>query len=406
MSAHRPLRAAFATLAFASISASALVAAQPAQAAEQELKVESLGSEVVQTRVYEDPVQIMRWRFTNTGTQTTKSLDVQTPEGKVFIDEEGTQMLIRCTDWMFPLTPGLTAECEAWRRITDDEIRQGKTAKHSLNVVAFGKEGPKIPVMVDSVSTNGLGEKRDVKITNGTSEVELNNRTYGAPVEIYTFTFENTGNVTTKSSPHLIGPDDNIFVDEEGQEMLGHCVDWMFPLDPGHKVTCRFFRLLTPEEVEAGRTRPLELRFQLFGKDSDLIPTPNVPAVDFEKLTEEPSEEPTPEPTPAEEPSDEVADEQAEDATDATAEEATDEPTEESSSESSDEASGEGTVEVSVTNETVADGAEDATGQEAAVTAGGQGLAKTGVAGLASLAALAAVASAGGATLLARRRKA
>ncbi|MDZ3745929.1 hypothetical protein QP228_008080 [Pseudoglutamicibacter cumminsii] len=380
MSAHRPLRAAFATLAFASISASALVAAQPAHAAEQELKVESLGSEVVQTRVYEDPVQIMRWRFTNTGTQTTKSLDVQTPEGKIFIDEEGTQMLIRCTDWMFPLTPGLTAECEAWRRITDDEIRQGKTAKHSLNVVAFGKEGPKIPVTVDSVSTNGLGEKQAVKITNGTSEVELNNRIYGAPVEIYTFTFENTGNVTTKSSPHLIGPDGNIFVDEEGQEMLGHCVDWMFPLDPGYKVTCRFFRLLTPEEIEAGRTTPFELRFQLFGKDSDLIPAPSVPAVEFEKPAEEPepTEEPSAEPTPSEEPSDEVA----------------------------DEASGQGAVEVTVTNETVADGAEGATGQEAAVNAGDQGLAKTGVAGLASLAALAAVASAGGATLLGCRRKA
>lgn len=55
----------------------------------------------------------------------------------------------------------------------------------------------------------------------------------------------------------------------------------LFPLEPGDKATCRFFRLLTPPELENGRTTALELRFQLFGAGSELISAPAVPVVEF-----------------------------------------------------------------------------------------------------------------------------
>lgn len=278
MPALRSARAALAALALAALPAGALLTATPALAATPTLEVDSRGSEVVDNAVY-GPVQIMRWHFTNTGDVTTGYLDVQLPDGRVFIDDEGEQMLIRCTEWMFPLDPSESADCEAWRLLTDAEIRTGTTVEHSLDVVAFGSDGPRIPVTVPSVATNGVGEQREVTISNPKSEVVLDDPTYGA-VEIYTYTFENTGNIRTGTA-HLIGPDGNIFVDGEGEEMMGHCTEWMLPLSPGDTATCRFFRLLTPEELANGRTDALELRFELFGTGSDLIAAPSVPSIEF-----------------------------------------------------------------------------------------------------------------------------
>lgn len=112
-------------------------------------KITSLGA--VNDSTY-GPSEKMLVSVRNTGTVRTRYLDVQLPDGSVFVDDEGQQTFIgNCRPYALPLSPGEYTTCQMYRLLTDEELAMGRTFGLDLAVVLFGDNGPKSFVHKDSV---------------------------------------------------------------------------------------------------------------------------------------------------------------------------------------------------------------------------------------------------------------
>lgn len=90
------------------------------------------------------PSEKMKISVRNTGTTRTRYLDLQLPDGSVFVDDEGQQTFIgNCRPYALPLAPREYTTCEAYRLLTDKELAAGRTLDLDLVVVLFGNQGPK-----------------------------------------------------------------------------------------------------------------------------------------------------------------------------------------------------------------------------------------------------------------------
>lgn len=104
-------------------------------------KISSLGA--VNDSTY-GPSEKMKISVRNTGTTRTRYLDLQLPNGQVFVDDDGQQTFIgNCRPYALPLSPGQYTTCEAYRLLTDKELATGRTLDLDLVVVLFGNHGPK-----------------------------------------------------------------------------------------------------------------------------------------------------------------------------------------------------------------------------------------------------------------------
>lgn len=91
------------------------------------------------------PVEKIEITVKNTGQTRTNYLSLETPDGKVFVDEHGSQMFIgNCRPRAYPLYPNRSTTCDAYRRLTDRELATGWTTAQDLVVAVFGKNGPKV----------------------------------------------------------------------------------------------------------------------------------------------------------------------------------------------------------------------------------------------------------------------
>lgn len=91
------------------------------------------------------PVEKIEITVRNTGQTRTNYLSLETPDGKVFADEHGSQMFIgNCRHRAFPLYPTRSTTCDAYRRLTDRELATGWTMSQELVVAVFGADGPKV----------------------------------------------------------------------------------------------------------------------------------------------------------------------------------------------------------------------------------------------------------------------
>lgn len=113
-------------------------------------KITSLGA--VDDSTY-GPSEKMKISVRNTGTTRTRYLDLQLPNGQVFVDNDGQQTFIgNCRPYALPLSPGQYTTCEAYRLLTDKELASGRTLDLDLVVVLFGNNGPKSYVHKAGVS--------------------------------------------------------------------------------------------------------------------------------------------------------------------------------------------------------------------------------------------------------------
>lgn len=225
------------------------------------------------------PAQIMQFRLKNTGTVATNYFDLQLADGTQFVDREGEQALIHCVDGAMPLEPGETITCNAYRLLTTKEIQRGTTDPQDVRVVLFGASGPKIPAQVGAIATGGIGQTRELRVTNPRSTVDLHDSSYGA-VEKMQFDFENSGTMPT-ATLHTVAPDGLSYIDDEGEEMLLNCQAGMFPLEPGEKATCTQYRRLSAAEIAAGETVSQSVKFRAFGENGPVTVAPATSATRF-----------------------------------------------------------------------------------------------------------------------------
>lgn len=218
------------------------------------------------------PAQIMQFRLKNTGTIATNYFDLQLADGTQFVDREGEQALIHCVDGAMPLEPGETITSNAYRLLTTKEIQRGTTDPQDVRVVLFGASGPKIPAQVGAIATGGIGQTRELRVTNPRSTVDLHDSSYGA-VEKMQFDFENTGTMPT-ATLHTVAPDGLSYIDDEGEEMLLNCQAGIFPLEPGEKAACTQYRRLSAAEIAAGETIPQSVKFRAFGENGPVTAAP------------------------------------------------------------------------------------------------------------------------------------
>lgn len=245
---------------------------------------QAVAAKLIDHRVVDDftygPVAIYTIHVHNTGTEPTKTLNVTLPDGSVFLDREGEQALIRCLDNFMPLPPGDQATCEAYRLLTDAELRAGNTDPIDLVVTAFGADGPKVGGLhAESLPTGELGRKLTFHLVG---QDVADDSSYG-PVENIHFQVTNAGRVPAGFELAVYNADGQSYLDQHGDVMRLYCTDGSFTeLPAGESITCIAQRRLAESEIAAGTTDVQQLQFTGWGRNSQMIPGFTTAAITFD----------------------------------------------------------------------------------------------------------------------------
>ncbi|GAA1389514.1 hypothetical protein [Luteococcus peritonei] len=217
------------------------------------------------------PIEKIDVELRNTGTKPTRYLDVQTPSGEVYLDDEGEQMFIgNCRPKAMPLRPGTATTCTMYRRLSTAELETGRLQPQRLVVVTFGDKGPKVTGLRTGAAAFDADavHARRVEAHVATAGVRKDS-SYG-PVEVFKVDVKNTGWLPTRYLD-LQTPDGKVYLDAEGEQMfIGNCTTAL-PLAPGRSTTCDAYRRLEAAETRTGCTTPQQLVVAVFGADGPRV---------------------------------------------------------------------------------------------------------------------------------------